>query len=84
LDKKSSDPKTLFSADQKYQDLQAEHRQLDEKIKQLSQKRYLTPEEEREKKQWQKLKLKLKDEMAEIERRYRAGSSSGTDSPHPG
>lgn len=72
---KAIDPRKLekiLSEDSRFQALQAEHRLLDEKIGKFSQKQYLTPEEELEKKQCQKLKLKLKDEMAEIERSHRS------------
>ena len=72
---KDIDPRKLEEAlkeDARFQALQAEHRPLDEKIGRFNQKPYLTPEEELEKKQYQKLKLKLKDEMAEIERNHRS------------
>ncbi|MCX5858612.1 MAG: DUF465 domain-containing protein [Proteobacteria bacterium] len=72
---KAIDPRKLekiLNEDARFQALQAEHRLLDEKIDQISQKHLLTPEEELEKKQHQKLKLKLKDQMAEIERVHRS------------
>ena len=72
---KAIDPRKLektLNEDTRFQALQAEHRLLDEKIGKFTQKQYLTPEEELEKKQCQKLKLKLKDEMAEIERSHRS------------
>lgn len=72
---KNIDPRKLEKSlheDTRFQALQAEHRLLDEKIDQISRKHHLTPEEEMEKKQCQKLKLKLKDQMAEIERSHRS------------
>lgn len=71
---KSQTIKEVLQADAKYQNLLAEHRRLDEQIQKMSQKRFLSPEEEMEKKRCQKLKLKLKDQMAEIERRHRSDS----------
>ena len=72
---KAIDPRKLekiLKEDARFQALQAEHRLLDEKIDKFSRKHYLTMEEEMDKKQCQKLKLKLKDQMAEIERSHRS------------
>lgn len=69
---KSAELKQALLADSQYQHLLAEHRRLDEQIRKMSEKRFLSPEEEIEKKQCQKLKLKLKDQLAEIERRHRS------------
>ena len=46
------------------------HRELDEKVSELEDRRYLTPEEEIREKQLKKDKLRLKDKMAEMIRVY--------------
>lgn len=46
------------------------HRQLDEEVRELEERRYLTPEEEIQEKQLKKDKLRLKDKMAEMIRVY--------------
>jgi hypothetical protein len=48
-----------------------EHRDLDRKLKNLTARVHLTPEEEFEKKSMQKRKLSLKDKIAEGVRVYR-------------
>jgi uncharacterized protein len=54
-----------------YQKLSQEHKELDEWLDELSRKRYLTPEEDIEKKKKQKEKLFRKDRMAELIRNYK-------------
>lgn len=46
--------------------LRKEHRELDERIKVLSARSYLTPDEQVEIANLKKLKLRRKDEMAEV------------------
>jgi uncharacterized protein YdcH (DUF465 family) len=53
--------------------LYRKHRKLDEDLKELEVRRYLTPEEEVLEKKMKKDKLRLKDEMAEIIRVYQTG-----------
>lgn len=53
--------------------LYRKHRKLDEDLKELEIRRYLTPEEEMQEKKMKKDKLRLKDEMAEIIRVYQTG-----------
>ena len=48
------------------------HRQLDEEVTALEERRYLTPDEELREKQLKKDKLRLKDKMAEMIRVYQA------------
>jgi uncharacterized protein YdcH (DUF465 family) len=57
-----------------YQKLSQEHKKLDEWLDELSKKRYLTPEEDIEKKKKQKEKLYKKDRMAELIRNYKKNS----------
>lgn len=48
-----------------------EHRSLEGKLSDFTERRYLSSEEEMERKSIQKLKLQKKDRMAELIRRYR-------------
>jgi LPS O-antigen subunit length determinant protein (WzzB/FepE family) len=48
--------------------LQADHRRHEQRLEELKQKAWLTPEEEIEEKQLKKLKLQLKDRMAVLRR----------------
>ncbi len=52
-----------------------EHLEYEEKLDQLNKRRYLSTEEEIRRKELQKLKLKGKDKIEEILRRYRIVSS---------
>ncbi len=52
-----------------------EHRQLENTLTSFEAHRYLTPEEEMERKRIQKLKLAAKDRMMEIIRRSRVGQA---------
>ena len=65
---KSLEEKTaaLIAKDPEFKALVDEHRQLDEKLKQLDRKVYLLPDEEVERKRLQKLKLARKDKIAQI------------------
>lgn len=46
--------------------LRREHREIDEKIRELSERPYLTPDDQVEVARLKKLKLKKKDEMAAV------------------
>jgi uncharacterized protein YdcH (DUF465 family) len=56
-----------------YQKWEQEHRKLEDSLISFETHRYLTPEEEVERKRIQKLKLAAKDKMMDIIRRTRVG-----------
>jgi uncharacterized protein YdcH (DUF465 family) len=56
-----------------YQKWEQEHRKLEDTLMSFETHRYLTPEEEVERKRIQKLKLVAKDKMMDIIRRTRVG-----------
>jgi uncharacterized protein YdcH (DUF465 family) len=56
----------MVAKDPEFKALVEEHRELDEKLKELDRKVYLLPEEEVERKRLQKLKLARKDKIAQI------------------
>jgi uncharacterized protein YdcH (DUF465 family) len=60
----------LRSENEEYQHLEEDHRKLDKLLDEISRKKYLTTDEEIEKKKLQKRKLQLKDQMAELIRKY--------------
>lgn len=55
-----------------FRQLMEEHRQYEQQLEELNKLRYLTSEQELQKKQVQKLKLRGKDRMAEILREHRS------------
>ena len=59
--------------DTEYQKWEQEHKQLENTLMLFETHRYLTPEEEVERKRIQKLKLAVKDKMMDIIRRTRIG-----------
>jgi uncharacterized protein YdcH (DUF465 family) len=59
--------------DSEYQKWEQEHRKLEDSLVSFETHRYLTPEDEVERKRIQKLKLAAKDKMMEIIRRTRVG-----------
>ncbi len=59
--------------DPEFQRWELEHRKLENTLMGYETHRYLTPEEEMERKRIQKLKLAAKDRMMEIIRRSRVG-----------
>ncbi len=61
----------LKHQDEQYRKLYEEHKKLGHLLEDIDKKRYLTPEEELERKRIQKQKLLKKDSMAEIIRQYR-------------
>jgi uncharacterized protein YdcH (DUF465 family) len=58
-----------------FQKWEQEHRKLEDTLMSFESHRYLTPEEEMERKRIQKLKLAAKDRMMEILRRSRVGQA---------
>jgi uncharacterized protein YdcH (DUF465 family) len=58
-----------------FQKWEQEHRKLEDTLMSFESHRYLTPEEEMERKRIQKLKLAAKDRMMEIVRRSRVGQA---------
>ena len=56
----------LIAKDPEFKALVDEHRQFDEKLKELDRKVYLLPDEEIERKRLQKLKLARNDKIAQI------------------
>ena len=61
----------LKKENNEFKKLSEEHRNLDGLLAEIDNKRYLTPEEEVERKRIQKLKLLRKDRMAELIREYK-------------
>ncbi len=61
----------LKNENEEFRKLSEEHRNLDEFLVEIDSKRYLTPEEEIERKNIQKQKLIKKDRMAELVRDYK-------------
>ncbi|RJQ50124.1 MAG: DUF465 domain-containing protein [Nitrospiraceae bacterium] len=60
----------LKKENEEYRKTEEEHRKLDKTLEEMLKKRYLTPEEELEKKKLQKKKLQLKDRLAQLVREY--------------
>jgi uncharacterized protein YdcH (DUF465 family) len=65
----------LKKESEEFRKLTEEHRSLDLVLSEIDSKRYLTPEEEVERKNIQKQKLFKKDRMAELVREYRKSHS---------
>ncbi len=61
----------LKKENEEFRKLSEEHRNLDEFLVEIDSRRYLTPEEEIERKNIQKQKLIKKDRMAELVRDYK-------------
>jgi uncharacterized protein YdcH (DUF465 family) len=61
----------LRKENEEFRKLSEEHRSLDVLLAEIDSKRYLTPEEEFERKKMQKQKLQKKDRMAELVREYK-------------
>ncbi|OHE56146.1 MAG: DUF465 domain-containing protein [Thermodesulfovibrio sp. RBG_19FT_COMBO_42_12] len=64
----------LKKENEEFKRLSEEHRNLDIFLAEMDDKRYLTPEEEVERKKIQKQKLLKKDMMAEFIRKYKKSS----------
>lgn len=60
---------------EEFKKLSEEHRSLDMLLAKIDSKRYLTPDEEIERKRIQKQKLLKKDRMAELVREYKKNQS---------
>ena len=60
----------LLASHQEFQKLALEHTQYQQRLETLTQKRFLTDDEQLEEVRLKKLKLRLKDQMASIEREY--------------
>ncbi len=60
----------LRNENEEYKKLEEEHKKLELSLDEMNKKRYLTSEEEVEKKKIQKQKLQFKDRMAQIVRAY--------------
>ncbi len=63
--------KILTEENEEFKEFSLEHTRLKEKLAEFNAKVHLTPEEELEKKDIQKLKLAKKDKMAEMVRDYK-------------
>ena len=63
----------LRTEDPEYRKWEEEHENLEQTLETFETHRYLTPEQEVERKRVQKLKLAAKDRMMEIVRRSRSG-----------
>ena len=62
----------LMSSHDEFRRLAQEHLQYSQRLEALTQKRYLTEDEKLEEVRLKKLKLRLKDQMENIERQYRS------------
>ncbi len=61
----------LKEQNEEYKKLYTEHKGLERILAEINKSRYLTPEQEMERKKIQKQKLRKKDNMAELIRGYR-------------
>ncbi|UCD11568.1 MAG: hypothetical protein JSU88_00265 [Nitrospinaceae bacterium] len=62
----------ILENNNEFKKLYAEHADLKERVEELNKLKFLTPEQEMEKKQHQKQKLKAKDRLDEILKEYEA------------
>ena len=62
----------LMATDEHFRELAGRHSELDRKVAELEEKHALSEEEQIEEVRLKKLKLSIKDEMAEILSRYKA------------
>lgn len=60
----------LLNSHEEFRRLAMEHTQYAQRLELLTQKRYLTDDEKLEESRLKKLKLRLKDQMGSIERRF--------------
>ncbi len=65
----------LRTEDPEFKKWEEEHRKLESSLNTFESHRYLTPEEEFERKRIQKMKLAAKDRMMDIIRRTKAGQA---------
>ena len=61
----------LLATHEEFRKLAVEHTQYAQRLESLTEKRYLTEDEKLEEVRLKKLKLRLKDQMASIEREFR-------------
>lgn len=66
----------LLQTDSEFRALADQHHRLDDLLRELSRKSYLTDAEQLEEVNLKKRKLQIKDRMEDIVRRYRAGASA--------
>jgi hypothetical protein len=66
-----SPQQSLLPSQEVLQKLAMEHSQYSQRLEQLTEKRFLTDDEKIEEVRLKKLKLRLKDQMENIERQYR-------------
>ena len=62
---------SLRNENDEYKKIEEEHRKLNQYLDEMSKKKYLSSEEEIEKKKLQKQKLQYKDKLAQIIREYK-------------
>ncbi|MGH9547560.1 MAG: DUF465 domain-containing protein [Terriglobales bacterium] len=67
----------LLVSHEEFRKLAKEHTQYAERLESLTQKRYLTEDEKLEEVRLKKLKLRLKDQMESIERKFRVVVQQG-------
>jgi uncharacterized protein YdcH (DUF465 family) len=67
----------LLASDEQFRKLAQEHTEYSQRLDSLTQKRYLTEDEKLEEVRLKKLKLRLKDQMESIERRFRVVLQQG-------
>ena len=76
MNEQSQDPQEMvLQTDQEFHQLAAQHRELDDRLHQLTSKPYLSEPEQLEEVTLKKRKLQLKDRMEDIRRRQRSDSS---------
>jgi len=64
----TSDHDQLEQVEPNLEELRADHQKHEQRLDELKQKAWLTPDEELEEKRLKKLKLQLKDQMASLRR----------------
>jgi uncharacterized protein YdcH (DUF465 family) len=62
----------LIASNEEFRKLSEEHQQYSRRLDSLNEKRFLSDEEKVEEVRLKKLKLRLKDQMESIERRFRS------------
>ncbi|HEV3207997.1 MAG TPA: DUF465 domain-containing protein [Terriglobales bacterium] len=67
----------LLASDEQFRKLAQEHTEYSQRLDSLTQKRYLTEDEKLEEVRLKKLKLRLKDQMESIERKFRVVIQQG-------
>jgi len=64
----TSNHEQLDDATPSFDELQSRHQEYEQRLEELKQKAWLTPNEELEEKRLKKLKLQIKDQMAHLRR----------------